>query len=253
MKKTLIALLALGSMAMGEEAISLFTIAPTTTTAATATAAGTYTSVVLNPNEVFGTITASDPSALDITGVQTLTASGYTNSMFSVQTNIGNGGSYTFEQDFTVDVLDGATVTLTSLDVDFFAYGSGGQQQTVERGLKATLTLTKGEDSLFGSNVTEITIPAGPGIKTAAYDEAGNRTQNAGGVIQNFTLSPNVDLSAGNYTLSIKVENLNPNVGTFIGVGHVEAKGTVSQVPEPATGTLSLLALAALAARRRRK
>ena len=65
-----------------------------------------------------------------------------------------------------------------------------------------------------------------------------------------------IDLIAGEtYTLNLKItgvnnaENVVDTDGGFVHVGSISA----SIIPEPTTATLSLLALAGLAARRRRK
>lgn len=250
MKKTLVALLALGSLAIGEE-VSLFKIGTTTTTAATSENQGSYTSSVVNKTEAIDGLTGMTAQASSISGDQALSASAFTESIFSVQANIGNGGSYIFEQNFHVDLADGATITLTSINVDFFAHNNGGVKQTSAREISATLTLKRGAETLLDSTGVDVTIPgiSGDMYSGPAYNgETALREPGVG----TFTLPQSVNLSDGDYILSIAIAKKSSG-GTYIGIGRVEAKGTVERVPEPTTGTLSLLALAGLAARRRRK
>ena len=239
---------------MGGEEVSLFTIGTTTTTPATATAAGTYVNTVINKDASLVSVTGKTvANNVTIPSVQTLNSSTYSKDMFSVETNVGNGGTYTFDLNFQVGVLDGAEITLTSINVDFFAHNANGIKQNQDMECYATLTLSKDGVAVkeFDKGKIDITFSGSSNYTGKAYDN-GQRLDAAGGVTSEYALPLGVKLDEGDYTLSIAIER-SKAAGTYIGIGNVEAKGTVSQVPEPATGTLSLLALAGLCARRRRK
>ena len=155
--------------------------------------------------------------------------------------NIGNGGSYTLS--FILTNTSQVDINLTSLSVNTFTYGSAGNfHVNVDRPI--TLTLSGG---LVGSSDKTINSPNSA------------NTDNTIPIL--LTLNETVLIKGGkelSFNLTITENN---SAGTFVGLkGAIFSGETVAPVipdtpavPEPATATLSLLALAGLAARRRRK
>ncbi len=239
---------------MGED-VSLFTLRTTTTTPAAVGQQGTYVTTAIGLDESLISITNPTTSAPNVTvqQTQTLTSTNYTGDMFSVQTNVGLGGTYTFQQDFSVQILDEVEITLTSINVDFFAHSKDGVKQNQDMECNATLTLKKDGEVVkgFDKGKIDITFTGNQNYQGKVYNDAGQRLDAAGGVTQEYKLPQGVKLDEGNYTLTIEIERSN-NDGSYFGIGNVEAKGMVSKVPEPTTGALSLLALAGLCIRRRK-
>jgi MYXO-CTERM domain-containing protein len=243
MKRTIIALMALAGVAAAEDWTATFT-----SKNQTINQTGTDYSAIFS---------AGTPLTLDITGL-TLQNTGKdqgngtygkdTNgvgnaspSSIRPNVNIGNGGSYTLS--FILTNTSQADINLTSLSVNTFTYGSAGNfHQNVDRPI--TLTLLGG---LTGSSNKTMSSPNIP------------NTDNTTPIL--LTLNEPV-LIKGEKELSFNLTiTENNSGGTFVGLKGATFSGEIvtpvipdtPAVPEPTTATLSLLALAGLAARRRRR
>ena len=236
MKKTLITLLALAGVAAAQ---------PLTISNANNTASATG-----------GWLTEVSATAINVTSSATFGSTAYTNSFYSVATNVGNGGSYDYVLTFTL----AKDVDLSGFSIDFLLHNSDGKAQTVNRTLSYDLTLANAEKTLVSYTEQSITTTTGQGgdgsAITVHYTGA---AYNADGSINEYTklgtaahtLSESVFLAAGTeYTLTIaNISKNDTGAGTFVGIGNI----AMDVIPEPTTATLSLLALAGLAARRRRR
>lgn len=154
-------------------------------------------------------------------------------------TNVGNGGSYVYSVSFTVNE-DAPALTLTSISADFIIQSAGGGGQGA-RWATYNWQFISGETTL---------------VDYASADYWSHASSQSTGELAMDFGSNAVDLAAGKtYTLNLKITGVNNSKdvvdanGGFVHVGSISA----SIIPEPTTATLSLLALAGLAARRRRK
>ncbi len=232
MKKTLITLLALAGVA----AADTLTISNANNTAV---ATGDW-------------LTEVSATAINVAGNDTFTATDYTNSFFSVATNVGNGGKYDYVLTFTL----AKDVDLSSFSIDFLLHSSSGAAQPVNRTLSYDLTLSDATETLVSYADQSITTTTGRTAGLATYKDV---AYNADGSINEetklgtatFTLPDSVFLAAGTeYKLTIaNIAKNDEGGGTFVGIGNI----AMNVIPEPTTATLSLLALCGLAARRRRK
>ena len=128
---------------------------------------------------------------------------------------------------FTVTNNSGADITLTGFTFDTYGYFGGGEDRNTVA--KVTLTLNKVTTELFELGKQGATT-------TATLTFTGDNAITIG--------------AKDSVNLALTMNGADPyNTYTGITAGSV----TYAIVPEPATATLSLLALAGLAARRRRK
>jgi len=235
MKKTLITLLALAGVAAAQ---------PLTISNAnnTASATGDW-------------LTEVSATAINVTGTNTFTSTDYTNSFFTVATNVGSGGTYDYVLTFTL----AKDVDLSGFSIDFLLHNNGGYAQTVNRTLSYDLTLANAEETLVSYTEQSITTTTGEGADGqaitvhytgAAYNADGSINEYTKLGTAAYTLSESVFLAAGTeYKLTIaNIAKDDNGQGTFVGIGNI----AMDVIPEPTTATLSLLALCGLAARRRR-
>lgn len=237
MKKTFITLLAMAGLAMGAQ--EPITIGNANNTASTT-------------SDFFSSVAAE---SANISGSASFTSTAYTQSFFSVATNVGNGGGYDYVLTFTL----AKDADLFGVNVDFMLYNAGGKAQPVNRTLSYDITLTstvEGSSPLLNLEDQTITTTtgatAGDAVYTdAAYTENGAFAEQTKAGVASFTLPENTFLQAGvEYQLTIaNIAKADTGAGTFVGIGNIK----MDIIPEPATATLSLLALCGLAARRRRK
>lgn len=154
---------------------------------------------------------------------------------FSPGINVGasDGGSWTLT--FTVKNDSSEALDLTGFAIDLYTFNSGGSIQGANTGRALTLTLSN--DAACAAFSVSKDITHGSGDTTGAaveYSFDMNDSYKYLGVGESFTF----DLTVAR----------NNSLGTFVGL----KSATFSIIPEPATATLSLLALCGLAARRRR-
>ncbi len=144
-------------------------------------------------------------------------------------------------------------------------FGAAAMSQA-EQALTLTTTFVSHAPDVESTYVTNVSVACTDSLRTGGTLAGASRNYvpdaniGNGGVLptQTITLQNAVTLT-DDFTLAIKAtEPVTSGVnyqGAFFGLSEVELTGTVSTVavPEPATATLTLLALAGLAARRRRK
>ncbi len=178
----------------------------------------------------------------------------YYNSLVVPETNVGNGGQWTWTHSFELS----EAMTLDSVQFALFAVSASGAVQNQPRTGTYTLTITAvgaDEASFTTSDTFTCVVNQDNTSVAAAWTVDGGVTAGTGVVVTAAeTVAPT--LQSGTYTLSLNIGEI--STGTFMGLGKtVYLNGTTTSsagaVPEPATATLSLLALAGLAARRRRK
>ena len=179
------------------------------------------------------------PLSIELTGLTTTGngGSGYSStsqayeSVIRPNTNVGNGGTWTLT--FTLTNTSATLLDVKAITLGTFAYNSGGAAQSADTYSRNILfTLAEGSTTLateshdFGNSSN--------GWDSATTIELGDNY---------FSLKANESI-----TLTLTVSEVESQ-GTFIGLKNA----TFKVIPEPATATLSLLALAGLAVRRRRK
>ena len=243
MKKTLIALMALAGMAVGAEPeIGSLVLTNTTANDVISTAVGTAST-----DWVEEVITLSGNATVSIltNGTNTYTPTSLTGYAIG-DTNVGNGGSYVYSVTFAL-TEEATSLTLSDISAGFVIQSANGNAQTNNRWATYNWQLTSG----IGENVTTLVNYATNDSWSQASGSTGTLTMNLG--------ESGVTLNAGEtYTLNLKItgvnnaENVVDTNGGFVHIGTITANVT-QIVPEPTTATLSLLALAGLAARRRRK
>lgn len=161
--------------------------------------------------------------------VGTYTGGSFTSSV-RPNANTGNGASYTLN--FTLTNNSTESVGITAITLNAFTYNAGGNLQGYVRTVKFEIT-----GGIIGSADVTFTgdQPQSINLTLNEYNEAAFL---AAGDSLDFCLA----VSKGTSTDTEAVK------GTFVGL-----KGaTFTLIPEPASATLSLLALCGLAARRRR-
>lgn len=234
MKKTIIALIALSGMAVGEEFTATFT-------SSEPSKSQTYKNYTADFGEANLTLSITN-WGLKNTGKNqangTYTAGSATTSI-RPNVNVGNGGSYTLN--FTLTNTGETEIRLSSVSFDAFLYNAGG---TYQLNAARTIKLTLGGE-LTGSTV--YTIPAVTDKDSNNIPLDNTKTIEIAEYETPITINANESID---FTLMVS-KGSNENAGTFVGLK--SATFEIESVPEPATATLSLLALAGLAMRRRRK
>ncbi len=233
MKKTIIALMALAGAAVAEDWTATFTSTNSTKTQTWENYSAAFdlnspltlnfTSMVLNNGG------NSQANRNDNTG------NAYS-SAIRPNANIGNGATWALT--FTVTNTSDSDIIIDSILLDAFAFNASGDDQSQSSHTnKINFTLSGATTaSVEGHNFTQNNWNENPTLTFTAP----------------VVLTANDKLSGGSdeaiFTLTISE---NESAGTFVGLSGATFSGQV--VPEPTTATLSLLALAGLAARRRRK
>ena len=234
MKKTIIALMALAGVAMAADTGTL--------TLTNTTASDTITTTISDNSTDWlkEAIALGGNATIDIltSGSNTYTPTDLAGYAIG-DTNVGNGGSYVYSVSFTVNG-DAPALTLTSISADFIVKSADGGNQGNSRWATYNWQFVSGETTLVDYATADYWSQASGATGSLSMDFGSNA----------------IDLEAGEtYTLNLKITGVNDSNGTvdnkggFVHVGSISA----SIIPEPTTATLSLLALAGLAARRRRK
>ena len=179
------------------------------------------------------TDTTNDVS-LKISGV-----AGTDKAVFTPDTNVGNGTPWTAT--FNFENVDKALTSLDSINLGVVLFSNAGDYQSSSATWTGNIT--------FAATITDSTTASQLG--TFAY----TLTPGSGKDSTPFdiTLTGNsIDLTnVSSFNMELKLTETLQS-GTFAGLKTMGFKGT-PVVPEPTTATLSLLALAGLAARRRRR
>lgn len=233
MKKTIIALLALSGVAMADSVISDLTIF-------NGTQSGAETQLKIGD---------------DVSDVLTMTISG--GSSWAVTSDSDNWTNSKALAAMNADL--GTTLTMTDINA-YAPVGSGQGRSWTDLTLKIN-TITA------GTNVVIYTLGTAAGstmanFKVTGLDNVTIEYATAGG--DGFSITESYTEGALNYTLfkvtgtltensiGFSARNSNKNLWGMVAYAPVVA-GPTEVIPEPTTATLSLLALAGLAARRRRK
>jgi len=231
MKKTIVALMALAGVAVGAEPeLTPLTLTFTKDITAISSLPNDYT-VVEKSVSLTGDTTAC------------LAGGGFKTDYLRPDTNVdSNGTSWTLN--FSIGNNSGRDFVIDSIDIDAFTYTGGGAAQNNNRNF--LFTVTAGE--------TKITTKENLYIK-------GSDQKNGGTSEGTLTLNLSDSLTiAADSTLKFTItvnqvaqvsaaDGGGNGRGSFVGIETVR----FNAVPEPTTATLSLLALAGLAARRRRR
>ncbi len=233
MKKTLITLLALAGVAAADttEAITLWDTGFSVTT--TGDNAGQWTL----SDEDKALLTSSDWVLKKADGSALLST---TTNASELRPNTNVGSAQGWSLDFTLTNTSTEAITLTSLTFDTLIFAGSGVYQGLNTDRDFVFTLTCGDVTLNTGNLTI----------------GGNTTNTPTNGVVTFTLDTAVELAANeSIALGLDVAKGTSNPGCFLGLKSISASGTTigETIPEPTTATLSLLALAGLAARRRRK
>lgn len=153
-------------------------------------------------------------------------------------------GSWTLA--FTLSNTTGADIAINGITLSAFGFNGSNQAQQAARNVQFSLTFGATQFTCSGADDNGDFVLAGNGA-------TGNEVRPAAITDFDFAANDGFTLASGESVL-ITLETTHPTVGqggTFAGLSGMAL--TYSSVPEPATATLSLLALAGLAARRRRK
>ena len=224
MKKTLIALMALAGIANANEYSGTFSWAA-------------------NTNPVFTLSDEVVEEALTLTNItcnKTYKATNVNSGTLTPNQNVGEAAGNSWTLTFNVNNTTSQDIVLTGITLDAFLFNGGGNSQNADTYARpVSFTLTNGTDT-----VATTTVAYAP---TAAYqnDWENDAVFSFG---EGVTLAAN---STATYTLTVSNAQTATAYGTFVGLKG--ATFTTAAIPEPTTATLSLLALAGLAARRRRK
>lgn len=228
MKKALVTLLALAAPLMAETTTTDFTVNVSEGTDGT--------SIVFNEEDSAITLTFGSKN-YETTGNSTdgyLTAqnTNYTGAYIpNVQLTANASDYWTLTFSVTNDGTD--AITLNGFSFDLFCLSAGGADKSGSSNMMSctsVLSNTSNSDSVS---------------QTFRLGNAGSTTTGT------YDLTTGIELASGDSaTFTLKVSN-SDNYPTYAGL----TGGSVSYkvIPEPATATLSLLALAGLAVRRRRK
>lgn len=229
MKKTIIALMALAGVAAADttEAITLWNTEFSVTT--TGEDAGQWTL----SDEQKSLLVSSEWSLVKADNTALLST---TTNAAELRPNTNVGSDQGWSLDFTLTNSSTEVVTLTSLTFDTLIFAGSGSYQSYNTDRDFVFTLTYGDETL----------------KTENWTIGGNGTSSPSSGVITFTLDTAVELAANeSISLGFDVAKGTNNPGCFLGLKSISATGAT--IPEPTTATLSLLALAGLAARRHRK
>ena len=225
MKKTIITLLALAGVASANYSGTFAWEAGNTPEFTFSNAPDIY--LIIDEVKVDGTVSTT-PKANSV----------YSNAL-TPATNIGTGGSWSVG--FSVLNYTEETLTLESITLDAFAYNNGGSAQSADfLTREITFALTGAVDASVVHSFTNVDA------EVDEYNWDSNPT---------ITFSAPLEIAAGDAAAFTLTVSKSDSVGCFIGLSGATlvTPAPTPAVPEPTTATLSLLALAGLAARRRRK
>lgn len=178
------------------------------------------------------------------------TGSNYVNSFLSPNINVGNGNVWSVSLSFSVT----EDVSIDSIALNLFTFNGNGNVQQGDRQGAYTFNLKLENDvlaSCSNSNLVYLGTKDGTasGSQQASVETLG-QLGGSSGIHEEGTLNQAVTLSAGNtYTLELSLNRGQETQGYFVGLGAIE----LNTIPEPATASLSILGMAALMMRRRRR
>ena len=178
------------------------------------------------------------------------TGSNYVDSFLSPNINVGNGNAWSVSLSFTVT----EAVTVDSIALNLFTFSGANAVQNSDRRGAYTFDLKLGDNVLASCSNSNLTYLGTGDVNAGSSQQAsvGTLGQLGGssGIHEEGTLNQAVTLSAGNtYTLELSLNRGQETQGYFVGLGAIE----LNTIPEPATASLSILGMAALMMRRRRR
>ena len=235
MKKSLIALMALAGAAVATEETPI-TLDVTFGNCAQTTA----TAITLNlGNAASGSLVSLvETGTTNTVALQTEGDAGSDASIFTPNTNVGNNHPWTAT--FSFVNVNNVLSSLDAINLGVVLFNSGGAYQSKGAVWTGNITFTA---LITGSDSTQL------GTFTYTLTPGNGKDATPFNITLTGTAIDLTDVSSFNMELKL-TETLQS--GTFAGLKTMGFTGTQS-IPEPTTATLSLLALAGLAARRRRK
>ncbi len=255
MKKTLVTILAVCSLAAEASVETISDTLTMTTTFSDKTASAitaTTNALVGTKATTLSTQVATDPYGNIETQYSVYKMSGTVGSTKTYMTPEGNVGTgETWVSTFTYDTSNWESFTLSTIALDMVAYNSNGnwQSHSTNRGLKfdvAVYSVVGQTDTKIGSAVF---------VRDGSYSYSSVYTFSPISFVAEEGQSLS-DITSDSVKLVITASNNGTRNGCYYGLESITLTGAATAavaIPEPATATLSLLALAGLAARRRRK
>ena len=170
-------------------------------------------------------VTASCTTA----GVRTNNA--YENSFRAVDTNVGNGATWTYTLNFTTGADTNAT--LSSVTADLLTFNGQNNPHNATNYVNVDWTLSGGGQDLSGSrNNAELTFRSTATAGTAAYASDGqggyvtsDQSHYCGGTVK-FDFDDFALASETTYTLTVAVSRVT-QTGFFVGIGNVALNHTI--------------------------
>ena len=171
------------------------------------------------------------------------TNNAYENSFRAVDTNVGNGATWTYTLNFTTGADTNAT--LSSVTADLLTFNGSNNPHNTTNYVNVDWTLSGGGQNLNGSsNNAELTFRSSANASTAAYASDGHggyvtsdQSHYCGGTIafdfDDFALTSNTT-----YTLTVAVSRVT-QTGFFVGIGNVALINTPLVVTSTWNGTES--------------
>ena len=237
MKKTLITLLALAGVAAAAESdVTPITLDVTFGNCAQATPSDVTLAIEggVMTGSVQSLVQTGTSTAVSL---QTSGAAGQDAAVFTPNTNVGNGSPWTAT--FNFDNVNKALTRLGSIDLGVVLFNSSGVYQGADAIWSGAITFT----ATITDGATEL------GTFTSTLEPGNGKGSEPFAVTLGGSSIDLTNVSSFNMELAL-TESLGS--GTFAGLSGMSFS-SAPVVPEPTTATLSLLALAGLAARRRRK
>ena len=169
------------------------------------------------------------------------TNNAYENSFRAVDTNVGNGATWTYTLNFTTGADTNAT--LSSVTADLLTFNGQNNPHNTTNYVNVDWTLSGGGQNLNGSsNNAELTFRSSANANTAAYASDGHggyvtsdQSHYCGGTVafdfDDFALTSNTT-----YTLTVAVSRVT-QTGFFVGIGNVALINTPVVVTSTWNGT----------------
>lgn len=240
MKKTIVALMALAGVTMADETPTLYSgdFSWSSSTPLTFTFEGdSPLTVTATSNYGYKAFTTATDAYLTQTYEATDTRPAITTPLSQTYTparNVGTEGSWTLT--LTIKNEGEQSLQISALTLSAFTFSGQGDFNNGVQDI--TFTVAKSETTI-GS--TDVAFPSG-GANNGDSPTLGD---------YGVTLTPFTIEQGKNAIITITASEKVDRNGTFVGLQGISF--TTNVVPEPTTATLSLLALAGLAARRRRR
>ncbi len=235
---------------------STFTVGSTAADGSGVTITNTSDTLVLSYTSLSGLNTGG--STYNPNLVYTANGSDDLKSILTPNHNIGNATGKSWTLTFTLTNNGTEAITINSVDLGMVGTKSNGTQaQGTNGGLNNSGTSNGTSWNATNEGWIDATATNNKPITISLDDSS---------LVYNLASTSLTDVSTGTYdvdwtieagsSLTFTVTAANTPIytsGCFAGIKSITFNSTTAAIPEPATATLSLLALAGLAARRRRK